>query len=259
MKPIRSLYRQLLAALALSLGLQAAHVQASTVAAASDLKFAIEELAAQFEKDTGHKLRLIFGSSGNFYSQILQGAPFHLFMSADEDFVFRLADAGRTMDRGRLYARGRIGILVPKGSALKADGELKDLAQALQDGRVRRFAIANPEHAPYGMRAREALQHAGLWQAIEPRLVLGENISQATQFATSGSTQGGIVAQSLALAPSVARLGDFALIPESWHQPLTQRMVLMKGAPEGARAFYDYLATPAAQAVMRRYGFELPR
>lgn len=259
MKPLWSLCRQLVVALSLCLGLQAAQAQAPTVAAASDLKFALEELAAQFEKDTGHRLRLIFGSSGNFYSQILQGAPFHLFMSADEDFVFRLADAGRTLDRGRIYALGRIGILVPKGSALNADGELRDLAQALQDGRVRRFAIANPEHAPYGMRAREALQHAGLWQAIEPRLVLGENISQAAQFATSGSTQGGIVAQSLALAPSVARLGDFALIPQSWHRPLTQRMVLMKGAPEGARAFYDYLATPAAQAVMRRYGFELPR
>ena len=259
MKPLWSLCRQLVVALSLCLGMQAAQAQAPTVAAASDLKFALEELAAQFEKDTGHRLRLIFGSSGNFYSQILQGAPFHLFMSADEDFVFRLADAGRTLDRGRIYALGRIGILVPKGSALNADGELRDLAQALQDGRVRRFAIANPEHAPYGMRAREALQHAGLWQAIEPRLVLGENISQAAQFATSGSTQGGIVAQSLALAPSVARLGDFALIPQSWHRPLTQRMVLMKGAPEGARAFYDYLATPAAQAVMRRYGFELPR
>lgn len=259
MKPLWSLCRQLVVALSLCLGLQAAQAQAPTVAAASDLKFALEELAAQFEKDTGHRLRLIFGSSGNFYSQILQGAPFHLFMSADEDFVFRLADAGRTLDRGRIYALGRIGILVPKGSALNADGELRDLAQALQDGRVRRFAIANPEHAPYGMRAREALQHVGLWQAIEPRLVLGENISQAAQFATSGSTQGGIVAQSLALAPSVARLGDFALIPQSWHRPLTQRMVLMKGAPEGARAFYDYLATPAAQAVMRRYGFELPR
>ena len=259
MKPLWSLCRQLVVALSLCLGMQAAQAQAPTVAAASDLKFALEELAAQFEKDTGHRLRLIFGSSGNFYSQILQGAPFHLFMSADEDFVFRLADAGRTLDRGRSYALGRIGILVPKGSALNADGELRDLAQALQDGRVRRFAIANPEHAPYGMRAREALQHAGLWQAIEPRLVLGENISQAAQFATSGSTQGGIVAQSLALAPSVARLGDFALIPQSWHRPLTQRMVLMKGAPEGARAFYDYLATPAAQAVMRRYGFELPR
>jgi len=253
-----SLCRQLVAALALSLGTTAALAQAPTLAAASDLKFAIEELAAQFERDTGHRLRLVFGSSGNFYSQILQGAPFHLFMSADEDFVFRLADAGKTVDRGRLYAYGRIGILVPRGSPLKADGELRDLASALSDGRLRRLAIANPAHAPYGMRAREALEHAGLWQAIEPRLVLGENISQAAQFATSGSTQGGIIAQSLALAPSVARLGEFALIPETWHQRLAQRMVLMKGAPEAARAFYDYLGTPAAQAVMKRYGFDLP-
>ncbi len=230
-----------------------------TLAAASDLKFAVEEVAAQFERDTGHKLRLVFGSSGNFYAQILQGAPFQMFMSADEDFVFKLADAGKTRDRGRLYAIGRIGILVPQGSPLKADGQLKDLAAALQDGRVKRFAIANPEHAPYGMRAREALQHAGLWAAIEPRLVYGENISQAAQFATSGSAQGGIVAQSLALAPSVARLGRFELIPQDWHQPLRQRMVLMKNAPPALQAFYDYLAEPAAQAIMTRYGFQMPR
>jgi molybdate transport system substrate-binding protein len=231
----------------------------ATVAAASDLKFAIEELAAQFERDTGHRLRLVFGSSGNFLAQILQGAPFHLFMSADEDFVFKLADAGRTQDRGRRYARGRIGIIVPHGSPLEPDGRLADLAAALKDGRLRRFAIANPEHAPYGKRAEEALRHAGLWEAIEPRLVFGENISQATQFATSGSTQGGVTALSLALAPSVARSGRFELIPEDWHQPLMQRMVLVKNAPEAARAFYDYIGTPAAQAVMMRYGFELTR
>jgi len=234
-------------------------LQVATVAAASDLKFALEELAAQFQQATGQPLRLVFGSSGNFYAQILQGAPFHLFLSADERFVFQLADAGRTVDRGRLYGYGRIGLLVPKGSPLKADGELRDLAAALRDGRLQRLAIANPEHAPYGMRAREALQHAGLWAAIEPKLVLGENISQAAQFATSGSAQGGIVALSLALAPSVARLGEFALIPEAWHQRLAQRMVLMKNAPPAARAFYDHLATPAAQAVMKRYGFEMPR
>ena len=230
----------------------------ATIAAASDLKFAIEELAAQFEKASGHRLRLVFGSSGNFFAQIQQGAPFHLFMSADEAFVFKLADAGKTLDRGRLYGHGRIGIMVPKGSALKADGELRDLAAALQDGRLKKFAIASPEHAPYGMRAREALQHAGLWTQIAPRLVLGENISQATQFALSGSTQGGIVAYSLALAPQVAAQGSFALIPQAWHQPLTQRMVLMRNAPPAARAFYEHLSTPAAQAVMRRYGFEMP-
>lgn len=230
-----------------------------TVAAAADLKFAVEEVAAAFEKDTGHKLRLVFGSSGNFKTQILQGAPFHLFMSADEGFVFQLADAGKTVDRGKLYARGRIGIMVPPGSPLKPDGELKDLAAALEDGRLRKFAIANPEHAPYGLRAKEALQHAGLWQAIEPKLVFGENISQTAQFAVSGSTQGGIIALSLALAPAVARTGSFALIPEAWHQPLKQRMVLIKGAPPEVRAFYDYISTPAAQTIMKRYGFEMPR
>ena len=231
----------------------------ATVAAASDLKFALEEVAAQFERDTGHKLRLIFGSSGNFYAQILQGAPFHLYFSADEDFVFKLADAGKTADRGRLYARGRIGLIVPTGSPLQPDGQLKDLAAALKDGRLRKFAIANPEHAPYGQRAEEALRHAGLWESISPKLVFGENVSQAAQFATSGSAQGGIIAQSLALAPSVARLGRFALVPEEWHRPLLQRMVLLNGAPPAARAFYDYIGTPAAQAVMVRYGFVVPR
>ncbi|MDR7152156.1 molybdate transport system substrate-binding protein [Hydrogenophaga palleronii] len=230
-----------------------------TVAAASDLKFAIEEVAAQFEKTTGHKLRLVFGSSGNVKTQLLQGAPFHLFMSADEHFVFELADAGKTEDRGRAYAVGRIGIMVPQGSPLKADGELKDLRAALRDGRLRKFAIANPAHAPYGARAMEALKHQHLWDDLQGKLVLGENISQAAQFATSGSTQGGIIAYSLALAPTVARRGDFALIPESWHQPLKQRMVLIKGAPQAARAFYEHLSTPAAQAIMVRYGFAMPK
>lgn len=231
----------------------------ATLAAASDLKFAIEAVAARFEKDTGNKLRLVFGSSGNFKTQILQGAPFHLFMSADENFVYQLADAGKTEDRGRAYALGRIGIMVPPGSPLKADGQLKDLAAALKDGRLQKFAIANPEHAPYGARAKEALQHAGLWDALQGKLVLGENISQTAQFATSGSTQGGIIAYSLALAPSVAKLGSFELIPESWHQPLRQRMVLLKGAPPAARAFHDYLASPAAQQIMVRYGFAMPK
>lgn len=231
----------------------------ATVAAASDLKYALDELGARFERDTGHRLRFVFGSSGQLFAQLQQGAPFHLFMSADETFVFRLADAGRTRDRGRVYGHGRIGIWVPNGSPLRADGELRDLAAALRDGRLRKFAIANPEHAPYGARAKEALVQAGIWQAIEPRLVQGENISQAAQFAASGSAQGGIIALSLARAPALAALGRFELIPQRMHQPLAQRMVLMKGAPAGAVAFYDYLATASAQEVMSRYGFTMPR
>jgi len=258
--PRRRLALRLLAAAGLGALAGPASAQAvPTVAAASDLKFALEAVAAQFERDTGQRLRLVFGSSGNFYSQILQGAPFHLFMSADEDFVLRLAAAGKAADRGRLYARGRIGILVPQGSPLAADGKLQDLGAALRDGRLRKFAIANPEHAPYGQRAEEALRHAGLWDAIRPHLVLGENISQATQFATSGSTQGGIVALSLALAPSVSARGRFDLIPEAWHRPLLQRMVLLPGAPAAARDFYEHLSTPAAQAIMVRHGFAMPR
>lgn len=261
MHPNRRLLGSLLAAAALCLATQTpVHAQeVATLAAASDLKFAIEEVAVRFEKDTGQKLRLVFGSSGNFKTQILQGAPFHLFMSADEGFVYELADAGKTEDRGRAYALGRIGIMVPPGSPLKADGELKDLTAALKDGRLQKFAIANPEHAPYGARAREALKHAGLWDGLQSKLVLGENISQTAQFATSGSTQGGIIAYSLALAPAMAKLGTFQLIPESWHQPLKQRMVLVKGAPKAARDFYNYISTPAAQEIMVRYGFAMPK
>lgn len=249
----------LLAALGIAAGLSAHAQPVPTVAAAADLKFALEEVAAQFEKDTGQKVRLVFGSSGTFLAQLLQGAPFHLYMSADEAFVFKLADAGKTRDRGRLYAYGRIGIIVPNGSPLKADPELKDLAGALQDGRLQRFAIANPEHAPYGARAREALTALGLWDAIKPKLVYGENIAQTAQFATSGSTQGGIIALSLAKAPAVAALGSFALLPERLHQPLAQRMVLLKDAPDAVVAFYGYLAAPTAQAIMSRYGFTMPK
>jgi len=250
--------KSLLGLLGLSTSCVAVAQPVPTVAAASDLKFALEEVAAQFEKDTGHRLRLVFGSSGNFYSQLLQGAPFHLFMSADEGFVFKLADAGKTEGRGKLYAFGRIGIKVPKGSPLKADGQLKDLSAALKDGRLKRFAIANPEHAPYGMRAEEALRRAGLWEQISSKLVYGENVSQAAQFALSGSTQGGIIAYSLARAPALEGKGTYVLVPETLHEPLRQRMVLVRGAGSTARAFYHYLQQPAARRILDRYGFAAP-
>lgn len=231
---------------------------APLIAGAADLKFALEEIAARFKAERGQEVKLVFGSSGNFYRQIEQGAPFALFLSADEDFVFKLADAGKAQDRGALYAVGRIGLIVPPGSSLKADGELKDLAAALADGRLKKFAIANPEHAPYGKRAEEALRRAGLWERIKDRLVFGENVAQAAQFAISGSTQGGIVAYSLALSPALAKAGTFALIPEAWHTPLKQRMVLLKGADATAQAFYRYMSEPAARTIMKRYGFVPP-
>ena len=230
----------------------------AVVAAAADLKFALEEIVVLFERDTSHRLRLVFGSSGNLYAQIRQGAPFGLFLSADEALVFRLADAGLTRDRGTVYAIGRLAILVPRGSPLKPDGELRDLAEAVRDGRLRKFAIANPEHAPYGQRAQEALQNVGLWEAIRPRLVLGENVAQAAQFALSGSAQGGLVGSALARAPEIARSSAFGIVPATLHRPLVQRMVLTKAADAAATAFCEYLTTPRARDVLQRFGFETP-
>ena len=234
--------------------------EAPAIAAAADLKYALAEAAQAFEKDSGRAVRVSFGSSGNFTQQIEQGAPFELFLSADEAYVQRLAEKGLTVDRGTLYAVGRIVLFVPQGSPLQPDASLADLRAALSDGRLKRFAIANPEHAPYGRAARAVLRQAGLWDALQPRLVLGENAAQATQFAAAGSSQGGIVPLSLSRAPEVAKLGRFALLPAEWHagEPLRQRMVLTRKAGDTARAFYAWLQQPAARAILERHGFALP-
>ena len=231
---------------------------APAIAAAADLQFVLTEVADRFKAETGLDVKLIFGSSGNFARQIREGAPFQLFLSADEQYVIDLAKEGIGRNEGKLYAVGRIVLIVPKGSSLKADGSLADLKAALADGRLKKFAIANPEHAPYGKRAEEALRHAGIWDGIKDKLVLGENVSQAAQFATSGNAEGGIVSYSLGLSPKVAALGDYQLIPADWHQPLNQRMVLLKNAGATAERFYAYVQQTAARALFRRYGFVLP-
>ncbi len=231
---------------------------APVVAAAADLNFALQDIAQSFTTSTGKSVKLTFGSSGNFRRQIAEGAPFELFMSADEQFVFALAKEGHTLDEGILYAIGRVVMMVPNGSPVKADSELKDLAAGLADGRVKKFAIANPEHAPYGRAAQQALTKAGLWDKIQDKLVLGENVSQAAQFATSGSAQGGIIALSLARSPSVSKLGQYALLPAESHQPLRQRMVLLSKAGDTAKAFYHFVQQPDARAIFRQYGFLLP-
>ena len=230
------------------------------IAAASDLKFALTALAAAFERTTGQRIELQFGSSGNFAQQIKQGLPIDLFMSADESYVFGLADAGLTADRGQVYATGRIALLLPKASTLQLptpampESALRSqLAEQLQ--RVRKFAIANPEHAPYGRAAKAALQNLGLWDQLSPKLVLGDNISQATQFVTSGAAQAGVTALSLALAPEIATQSRHWLIPAALHAPLRQRMVLLKSAQPGAKALLNYLQSPPAREVLAKYGF----
>jgi len=228
------------------------------IAAASDLQFAVTDIAASFEAQTGYRVRLNFGSTGNFARQIREGAPFEVFMAADESYVLDLAQDGLTHDDGAIYAQGRIVLIAPHGSALTVDGDMDGLANALAQGQITRFAIANPDHAPYGVRAMEALKHKQLWQALQPMLVLGENVSQAAQFAATGNAEGGIIAYSLALAPQVSALGTYALIPADWHEPLHQRMVLLQDAGPAAEAFYDYMNSPEARAIMESYGFKRP-
>jgi molybdate transport system substrate-binding protein len=234
-----------------------ASAQGPPVAAASDLNAALPEIAALFAKRSGEPVRLTFGSSGTLAQQILNGAPFEIFLSADEGYITRVRDGGRAEGEGVLYAIGRIGVFVPARSSLKADSQLAGVAAALYSNRIGKFAIANPDHAPYGRAAREALSHARLWDAIRPHLVLGENVSQATQFAISGSASGGIIPLSLALTTPVRTAGSFVLIPESWHGALRQRAVLLKGAGRTARAFFEFLQSPDARAVFRRYGFSV--
>lgn len=236
----------------------AAPEPAPIVAAASDLKFALEDIARQFSASTGRQIKLVFGSSGNFYQQIAQGAPFQLFMSADESFVLKLSEEGKTLDDGQLYAIGRIVLFAPHGSRLAIDEQLTGLKAAVAAGRIARFAIANPQHAPYGRAAEQVLKKAGVWDTLKPRLVLGENVSQAAQFASSGSADGGMFAYSLVLSTEIASRGRYVLIPQTLHQPLRQRMVLLEGAGQTARSFYRYLREPRARAVLARYGFGLP-
>ncbi len=228
------------------------------IAGASDLQFAITEIAQRFRRDTGQDVRLSLGSSGNITRQIEQGSPVELFLSADEAFIFRLADGGHTRDRGELYGIGRIVLFTPPGSPITTAGGMDAIGAALRAGSIARFAIANPEHAPYGRAAQEALRASGLWEAIRPRLVLGENVSQAAQFALAGGSQGGIVAYSLVLAPALQGRGAYALLPDTLHEPLRQRMVLTRRAGPVATAFYASMQQPAAREIMRRYGFTLP-
>lgn len=232
-----------------------ARPQPVAIAAAADLQFALPEIAQAFEQDSGRRLRISYGSSGVFTQQIIQGAPFELFFSADESYVDKIFAAGRSDDRGTIYATGRIALFIPRGSTINADRDLADLGLAAHDGRLKRLAIANPEHAPYGRAAREALVHAGIWALVESKLALGENAAQAAQFAATGSAQAGILPLSLARAPEMAAKGAFVTLPESWHAPLRQRMVLIKGAGETARQFYAYLQQPATREILARYGF----
>ena len=226
-----------------------------TIAAAADLKFALDEIVVLFNKThPADRVETIYGSSGKFQTQIRQGAPFDLYFSADIAYPRALRAEGFAASEVQPYAVGRIVLWSPSRDAGRMT--LADLA----DPAMRKVAIANPKHAPYGKRAEEALKAAGVWEKVEPRLVYGENVAQAAQFVQTGNAQVGIIALSLAFSPELAKQGGYALISDKLHQPLEQGFIVTRRAADNplVQAFARFMAGQEARAVMTRYGFVLP-
>ncbi|MCX7626800.1 MAG: molybdate ABC transporter substrate-binding protein [Methylophilaceae bacterium] len=231
---------------------QAAHAEKITIAAAADLKFAMDEIVRTFRQIHGSdEVEVIYGSSGKFNMQIRHGAPYDLFFSADIAYPRELVKAGHAVGEVRPYALGRI---VLWSASLDAS---KMTLESLASPHIGRIAIANPKHAPYGKRAEEALKAVNLWERIQSKLVMGDNVSQAAQFVQTGNAQVGIIALSLAINPELARQGGYYLIPDVLHRPLEQGFVITRRAASNplARRFADFMDTPAARAVMIKNGF----
>lgn len=227
------------------------------IAAASNLKFVLADLASQYKQQTGVQVEVNLGASGNLARQILQGLPVEQFISADEERVAELVQAGRTRDAGQRYATGRLALIVPKNSALPLAQGLAAVVRALGAGD--KLAIANPALAPYGMAAQEALQRSGVGALAARQKVLGDNIGQATQFVATGAAQAGITALALTSAPEVADAVQVLPLSDQLHAPLHQRMVLLQNASPAALAWHQYLLSPPAQAVFVRHGYALPQ
>jgi len=228
------------------------------IAAASNIKFALEEISTAFHQETGKTLHISYSSSGNLTRQIQQGGPFELFLSANAQYVVQLYQQHKTLDRGQVFALGRLALLTHIGSGLILDEQLNGLKQAQQSGQLQRIAIANPEHAPFGIAAREILQKQQLWDTILPHLILAENAAQATQFASSGAAQVGLVSYSLALAPTLKNRVRYLLIPDALHQPLQQTAVLLNNAGDTAKLFFHYLLQEKSRGILSRHGYTLP-
>src|SRR5215472_3095809 len=231
--------------------------QEITVAAAADLQFAMQDIADQFQKETGKKVKLIFGSSGNFFQQIQNGAPFDMFFSADLSYPKKLEAAGLTVPGSYYqYAKGRIVIWVPKDSALDVSAGLKSLLNP----NIQKIAVANPQHAPYGQAAVAAMQKEGIYDKVKDKFVLGENISQTASFVVSGSAEVGIVALSLALSPSMKDKGRYVEIPTDEYPPIQQAGVILSSSKnkEAAEKFLSFVKTASAADTLKKYGFDVP-
>ena len=229
------------------------------VAAAADLNYAMKDLAGRYENKSGNRVSLSFGSSGNFYSQIQNGAPFDLFFSADLDYVKKLATAGRIDSASvRTYAIGRLVLWAPNSIKLDPQKLKMDL---LLDPSIKKIAIANPGLAPYGRAAAAALEHFQIKGLVSDRLVMGENVGQAAQFVQSGNAQAGLIPLSLALSPAMKDAGKYWEVPQDAYPEIRQGVGVVSGSKnkKAAQAFLDYISSPEGTAVLEQYGFRVPK
>jgi molybdate transport system substrate-binding protein len=249
--------RNLIAAVLLVLFSSICLAQDLTVAAAADLQFAMQDISARFQKETGKKVNVIYGSSGNFFQQIQNGAPFDVLFSANLDYPKKLEAAGLTeKDTYYQYASGKIVIWVANESKLDLNSGLKTLL----DPSIKKIAIANPQHAPYGQAAVAAMQKENVYDKVSEKLVLGENISQTASFVFSGSADIGVVALSLALSPNMKDHGRYVEIPAADYPPIQQACVVLKSSKnkDVAFQFLTFLKTSPVGKLLKTYGFNLP-
>jgi len=238
-------------------GVNLAVAEEITIAAASDLSFAFREIVAEYEKTTANHVRLTLGSSGNFYAQIQNGAPFDLYFSADITYPRKLEEAGLTVPGSFYqYAVGRIVMWTGNESRI----DVTQGFEALRDPTVKKIAIANPKHAPYGRAAVAAMEYFKVYDQVKDKLILGENISQAAQFIESGACDIGIIALSLAVAPAVKSKGTYWEVPAEAHPAIEQGAVILKSSKqqEPAKQFLAFIKDAQGQEIMKRYGFTLP-
>lgn len=250
--------RTFLACLAAAAAERAAAQSANiVVAAAASLRPALDDVVAAFRALGGTPaIDIVYGASGTLARQTINGAPFQLFLAADEATALQVHAAGRALDEGRIYVVGRLALATAAGSTLPLDADLAGLGTAIADGRVRRIALASPDLAPYGRAAQQALERRGLWTMAQPRLAFGENVAQAAQFVVSGAAEAGFVALSTLKAPALAGRTRYAVVAASLHEPIRHRMVLVANATPTAARLYDFAVSPAAAAIWQRHGFD---
>lgn len=231
---------------------------APAVAVASNMTHVMTAIVAKYHSVSGKNVKITYGSSGNFTRQIEQGAPYTVFVSAAGKYVDILAGKDLLQKPAVAYARGQIGLFIPKNSQLYKAADLHAVFNALYYGEYRRIAIANPDHAPYGMAAEQALQSGGLWAIEKKRLLLATDAAQVAQYVLSGGVDVGIIPASFAHLPIVTDNGRFIPIPADWHAPIQQYLALVRGAGENSRDFYRFLLGKEARSILEQSGYTFP-